>query len=115
METVKIISKYYCGVDLHDKNMYLCITDKEGNVLLSQRIENNFEKFKEVTKPFIAEMVVGVESTHNYYWLYDACKKEGIRFYLGHAYYLRLIRGKKKKDDRIDARTLCDLMRKNFF
>jgi transposase len=60
-------------------------------------------------------MTVGVESTHNYYWLYDGCIREGIPFYLGHALYLRAIRGKKKKNDKIDSKTLGDLMRSNFF
>jgi len=115
MELAKINSKYYCGVDLHDKNMYLCIQDAKGENLLHKKIKNNFEVFKEQTKKYFSEMSVGVESTHNYYWFYDGCRREGIPFYLGHAYYLRAIRGKKKKDDKIDSKTLSDLMRTNFF
>ncbi len=115
MQLAKLNSKYYCGVDLHDKNMYLCITNKAGKILLHERIRNDFETFKRVTKNYLKQMSVGVESTHNYYWFYDACRKEGIQFYLGHAYYIRAIRGKKKKDDKIDAKTLSDLMRTNFF
>ena len=115
MELTKLNSKYYCGVDLHDKNMYLCITNKVGKILLHQRLRNDFETFKKTTKKYLKQMAVGVESTHNYYWFYDACRKEGIPFYLGHAYYIRAIRGKKKKDDKIDAKTLSDLMRTNFF
>jgi transposase len=60
-------------------------------------------------------MSVGVESTHNYYWLYDSCQEAGIPFFLVHAFYLRAIRGKKKKNDKIDSKTLGDLMRSNFF
>ncbi|MEJ2104480.1 MAG: IS110 family transposase [Ignavibacteriaceae bacterium] len=66
------------------------------------------EKYKE-------EMSVGVESTHNYYWLFDNCLKTSIPFYLGHAYYLRAIRGKKNKNDKKDSKTLGDLMRSEFF
>ena len=115
MELAKINSKYYCGVDLHDKNMYLCIQNQSGENLLHKKIKNNFEVFKAETKKYSQEMSVGVESTHNYYWFYDGCRREGIPFYLGHAYYLRAIRGKKKKDDKIDSKTLSDLMRTNFF
>ena len=115
MELAKLNSIYYCGVDLHDKNMYLCITNKVGKILLHERLRNNFEEFTRATKKYRSQMAVGVESTHNYYWFYDACRKEGIPFYLGHAYYIRAIRGKKKKDDKIDAKTLSDLMRTNFF
>jgi transposase len=115
MELAKITSKYYCGVDLHDKKMYICITDKEGKILLHKNVKNNFEEFKKQIKNYRDEIAVGIESTHNYYWLYDGCRKEGIEFHLGHAYYLRAIRGKKKKDDKIDSKTLSDLMRSNFF
>lgn len=115
MELATINSKYYCGVDLHDKNMYLCVMKKDGEILLHKKVRNNFEAFKAEVKKYLGEMSVGVESTHNYYWLYDSCRKEGIPFYLGHAYYLRAIRGKKKKDDKIDSKTLGDLMRTNFF
>ena len=115
MELAKITKKYYCGVDLHDKNMYVCIMTKEGEILLHKRIKNNFEIFKKQAGKYLDEISLGVESTHNYYWLYDACQKEGVPFYLGHAYYLRAIRGKKKKDDKTDSRTLADLMRTNFF
>lgn len=115
MELAKINSKYYCGVDLHDKNMYICLVQKDGEILLHKKLRNNFELFQAKTKKYADDMSVGVESTHNYYWFYDACKKAGIPFYLGHAYYLRAIRGKKKKDDKLDSRTLSDLMRTNFF
>lgn len=115
MELAKINSKYYCGVDLHDKNMYFCIMQRDGEILLHKKLRNNFEVFHAQTKKYSSDMAVGVESTHNYYWFYDACRKTGIPFYLGHAYYLRAIRGKKKKDDKLDSRTLSDLMRTNFF
>lgn len=115
MELATIKAKYYCGVDLHDKTMYICITDREGKILLHKNVRNNFEEFKKLIKKYQGEIAVGVESTHNYYWLYDGCKREGIEFHLGHAYYLRAIRGKKKKDDRIDSKTLSDLMRSNYF
>jgi len=37
MELAKIKSKYYCGVDLHDMNMYLCIQNSEGENLLRKK------------------------------------------------------------------------------
>ncbi len=115
MEQVKIQTDYSCGVDLHDKNLVLCIMDRSGNIQVRKKLQNNFEVFKKSLEAYKGKISVGVESTHNYYWLYDGCRKAGIPFYLGHAYYLRAIRGKKKKDDKIDSKTLTDLMRTNFF
>ena len=30
---------FYCGVDLHARTMYLCILDREGNVVLHKNIK----------------------------------------------------------------------------
>ena len=27
--------RFYCGVDLHARSMYVCVLDQEGNVLVS--------------------------------------------------------------------------------
>ena len=115
MELANIKTKYNCSIDLHDKKMYVCLMEKDGKILYHRNLENNFDIFKQELEKYKDQMSVGVESTHNYYWLFDNCTKAGIPFYLGHAFYLRAIRGKKKKNDKIDSKTLGDLMRSNFF
>ena len=32
--------KFYCGVDLHAKTMYLCILDSEGKIVLHRNIKS---------------------------------------------------------------------------
>ncbi len=115
MELANIKTKYYCSIDLHNKKMYTCIMEKDGKILYHKNLDNNFEILQKELNKYRGQISVGVESTHNYYWLYDGCIKAGIPFYLGHALYLRAIRGKKKKNDKIDSKTLGDLMRTNFF
>lgn len=115
MEYAKIESKYLCGIDLHDKSHVAAIYDRSGKLLFLKKINNNFDEFKEAVRQYKNDMAVGVESTHNYYWLYDGCQNENIPFFLGHALYMKAIRGKKKKDDIIDAKTIGHLMRTNFF
>ncbi|GAB4374950.1 MAG: IS110-like element ISGsu4 family transposase [Calditrichia bacterium] len=56
-----------------------------------------------------------MESTYNYYWLLDGCQQSGIDFHLGHALYMKAISKHKKKSDPIDAHTIANLMRTNFF
>lgn len=31
--------KFYCGIDLHARTMYLCILDQEGKILLHRDIK----------------------------------------------------------------------------
>ncbi len=76
---------------------------------------NKFAIFKEYIQPFLPDVAVGVESSYNYYWLFDGCHRENIPFFLGHALYIKAISGNRKKSDPIDAETLANLMRTNFF
>jgi len=42
--------KYYCGIDLHAKKMYLCILDRTGEIKLHRNIITNRELFLKVLK-----------------------------------------------------------------
>lgn len=53
--------KYYCGVDLHARKMYVCILAKNGKVIIHQNIKTDPERFFEIVFPFIEDVVVGVE------------------------------------------------------
>jgi len=115
MEFIKIISKFYCGIDLHSHTMYVTVVDNLGNILYKRNMPNNFKFFTKAMQPFLPDLAVGVESTYNWYWLADGCHKNNIPFYLGHAYYMKAVTSGKTKNDRIDSKTIANLMRCNFF
>lgn len=115
MQLLNIDKKYYCGIDLHGKTMYTTIQDKAGSVVFHKNLPNSIDALREALHPFQGEVAIGVESTFNWYWLSDACRKEGIPFYLGHALYMKAIHGGKNKNDRVDSRRIADLLRTNFF
>ena len=115
MRYAQINTRYYCGVDLHSKEMFITVMDKTGTPLLQQKMANQFETFKKYLQPFLPDVAVGVESTCFYYWLADACHEAGIRFYLGHALYMKAISGGKVKNDKIDSQKIADLLRANLF
>ena len=74
MRFAKVESKYYCGIDLHSRSMYISVMDKEGEILFHRNMPNDFDIFKNYVERFRPEMAVGVESSCYYYWLADACK-----------------------------------------
>jgi transposase len=115
LQLLNIDKKYYCGIDLHGKTMYTTIQDKAGSVIYHKNLPNSMDALRDALLPFRNEVAVGVESTFNWYWLSDACRKEGIPFYLGHALYMKAIHGGKNKNDRMDSRRIADLLRTNFF
>jgi transposase len=103
--------KFYCGIDLHAKKMYLCILDAEGEVRLHRNINTNRDIFLNIIEPFREDVVVAVECMFTWYWIADLCTKEDIPFVLGHALYMKAIHGGKAKNDKIDSRKIAVLLR----
>ncbi len=103
--------RFYCGVDLHARSMYVCVLDQEGNVLVSKNIASAPEPFLELIAPYREDVAVAAECMFTWYWLADLCAREGLVFVLGHALYMRAIHGGKAKNDRIDAHKIAALLR----
>lgn len=111
MRYYTIQHKYYCGIDLHSKEMYVCVLDGNGEIKEHRNIGSNPEEFLEIIKPYREDIVVAVECVFTWYWIADLCKKEGISFVLGHALYMRAIHGGKAKSDRIDSEKIARLLK----
>jgi len=103
--------RHYCGIDLHAKTMYLCILDRQGEVLLHKNLRSRPECFLEAVAPYREGLAVAVECIFTWYWLADLCRREGIDFVLGHALYMKAIHGAKAKNDRVDALKIARLLR----
>lgn len=114
MKIHRTSTKYSAGVDLHTQNMYLCVCDEDGNVKVHRNIRNNSLPFllKQI-EPFKGDLTLCCESTCNWYFLHDFCVQQEIPFVLGHAMYIRAIAQSKVKNDKVDSRTLADLLRSN--
>ena len=102
---------HYCGIDLHAKTMYLCILNADGEIVLHRNMRSSPEAFLRAIEPYRDNLAIGVECIFTWYWLADLCEREGIRFVLGHALYMRAIHGGKAKNDKIDARKIAGLLR----
>jgi hypothetical protein len=103
--------KYYCGIDLHARSMYLCILDQAGNILIHRNLPTDPQTFLAVIGPYREDVVVAVECIFTWYWLADLCAREGIAFVLGHALYMKAIHGGKAKNDKIDAHKIAAILR----
>ncbi|MDX6851601.1 transposase, partial [Gilvimarinus sp. SDUM040013] len=103
--------KYFCGIDLHTKMMYVCIFDSDANILIHKNIPTNGKVFLKLIEPYRDDIVVGVECMFSWYWLADLCASEDIEFILGHALYMRCIHGGKAKNDKKDSEKIARIMR----
>lgn len=114
MKYYKSTTQYHCGIDLHSRQMYVCVMDSQGNKLLHMNIKNNdFDFFLKKIDPWRHDLTVCCECLFCWYWLADACEEAGLEFVLAHALYLKAIHGGKNKNDRIDSEKLTHLLRSN--
>ena len=65
--------RYYCGIDLHVKTMYICILDAAGQVLVHRNVKSTPEAFLETIAPYRDDLVVAAECMFTWYWLADLC------------------------------------------
>jgi len=108
--------RYYCGIDLHARTMYLCILEHEtGKVLLHRNLRCEPERFLQAIEPYRTDLLVGAECIFCWYWLADLCAQHDIPFVLGHALYMKAIHGGKAKNDKIDAHKIAVLLRGGAF
>ena len=103
--------RFYCGVDLHARSMYVCILDQRGEVVLHKNLPAGPRPFLEAIAPFREGLVVAAECMFTWYWLADLCAEEQIPFVLGHALYMKAIHGGKVKNDRVDSHKIAGLLR----
>src|SRR5215471_9237864 len=107
-------TQYNCGIDLHARQMYVCVMDRQGKKLVHTNILNNdFEYFLKLVTPYKHDLTVCCECMFGWYWLADACQTAGLTFVLAHALYVKAIHGGKNKNDRVDSEKLTHLLRSN--
>ncbi len=53
--------KFYCGIDLHTKKMYVCILDSAGEIRLHENMKTDRDFFLRAIEPFRKDIVVAVE------------------------------------------------------
>ncbi|MCH5377362.1 MAG: IS110 family transposase [Planctomycetes bacterium] len=109
MRFYKPTTKYCCGVDLHNRNLYVCIVDRDGEIHRHRSMRSKGRELLGVIEPFRGDVTVSVECTFSWYWVADLCRREEIPFALGHALYMGAIHGAKKKNDRVDSEKIARL------
>src|SRR5919199_1594569 len=103
--------QFYCGIDLHARTMYLCLLNRDGEILVHRNMPAGPEPLLKAIAPYREDLVICVECIFPWYWLADLCAREGIPFVLGHALYMKAIHGGKAKNDKIDAQKIAVLLR----
>jgi len=105
---------YYIGLDVHKKKISYCVKDGCGKVhsegaVPATRLDLDLW-MKRLPQPWTAAM----EATLFTGWVYDHLKPHATALKVAHPLMLRAIAAAKKKNDRIDAKKICDCLRCDF-
>jgi len=98
------------GLDLGDRSSYYCVLDEAGEVILEQKLPTTPEAMKQ-TFGKMPRSRIAMETGAHSPWVSRLLTALGHEVIVAHARNVRLIGESRRKDDRIDARTLARLAR----
>ena len=102
--------KLTIGVDLGDRWSFYCVLDEAGKIILEQKVPTTPEAMKQ-TFSRIPQSRIALETGTHSPWVSRLLTQSGHEVIVAHARNVRLIGESRRKDDRIDARTLERLAR----
>jgi len=102
--------KLTIGLDLGERSSWYCMLDESGEVLLEQKLGTTPRAMKEVFGG-MPRSRIALETGMHSPWVSRVLSALGHEVIVAHARNVRLIGESRKKDDRMDARTLARLAR----
>jgi len=104
----------YVGIDVHKQSFQAAVVDEAGGCLEEFKLRNNREGIEQLIERVgcYGSFQAVVESSANYWTkLFDVLEENGISVKLSNPHKTKAIAEAKVKTDKIDARTLAQLLR----
>jgi len=98
------------GLDLRDSSSHYCIKNEEGAVIRESKLPTTLKGIEEVFGRIPRSRMALETGTHSP-WVSRQLTQLGHEVIVAHARNVRLIGESRRKDDRLDARTLARLAR----
>jgi len=98
------------GLDLGDRSSAYCVLNEAGEIVLERKLATTPEAMKEIFGR-MARCRIAMETGTHSPWVSRLLTALGHEVIVGHAQKVRLITKSRRKDDRLDARTLARLAR----
>ena len=106
---------YFVGLDVHKQVIAYCVKTAEGEIVTEGKIPATRNGLDQWVKTLPGAWHGGMEATLFSHWIYRHLKPHAARLEMGHPARMKAISAGKKKSDKLDARTLADLLRANLF
>lgn len=103
----------YAGLDLHKSFCQVLVCEKEGELIKEGRIKTETKDIAEFFSG-LEDLTIAFEASSNYEYFYDLLEGLGHKVVLAHPLKTKMIAETKIKTDKIDAKTLAELLRGDF-
>lgn len=102
---------YYIGMDVHKKTIAYCIKQQDGTIVGQGTIAATRSALTCWARGLPGPWAGAMEATMFSGWIYDFLKPHAKTLKVAHSQMLKAISASKKKNDKVDARKIADLLR----
>ena len=106
---------YFVGLDVHKQVIAFCVKTADGRIVREGKVAARRGALEEWVSSLEKPSVAGMETTMFSHWIYQHLKQLAVDVRMGHAGRMKAICAGKNKSDKLDARTIADLLRANLF
>jgi transposase len=104
---------YFVGLDVHKQVIAFCAKTAEGGIVAEGTIPATRSALDEWVQTVPRPWRGAMEATMFSHWIYWHLKPHADQLHMGHPARMKAISAGKNKNDKIDARTIADLLRCN--
>ena len=102
---------HYIGFDVHKKSVSYCVKTKDGTIVEEGRLRATHEALRQWAAKRQEPWHGAMEATLFSGWIYDTLKPFAAKLQMGHPAPMKAISASKKKNDKLDARKIADMLR----
>ena len=104
---------HYIGFDVHKKSISYCVKTADGKIVEEGKLRATHQALREWAGKRSEPWHGAMEATLFSGWIYDTLKPFADELQMGNPSMMKAIGAAKKKSDKLDARTIADLVRCN--
>ncbi len=98
-------------MDVHRRRSQVAVVDEDGHELFNRNVPNDPEKLADFLSGAAPGTPVVFEATYGWAWLAELLHDMGLDAHLAHPAACKAIASARLKNDKVDARTLAQLLR----
>jgi transposase len=102
---------HYIGLDVHKKSVSYCVKRGDGQIVEEGKLAATREALRQWAQERNQPWQAAMEATLFSGWIYDTLQPYASQLQMGHPAMMKAIAASKKKNDRLDARRIADLVR----